>query len=404
MPVWASGGKPGSPKPTELSEPSLRFTQNRFPMIKKISLTPAIFHLPEAVNRIAADYCRNPMMPRGIDFPPLLSRLRKKLADSLDVAETHSPVLFLSSGSGAIAAAMGCCVDKDGILIVSNGPYGERMANFSRTYGNQTFHYELEYGQRPETEQIESLIRIHKPSSVGIVHGATGSCSLNPVEEIAGVVKRYGLKLYVDCISSAFVEEIDVRGWGIDVLIGSSNKGLHSTPGIGFVLIDNDFLDEIVRFHPNTPFFNVVENHEKQKKGQFPFTIDPRLLLEMEAALDEFFDRGGLEGRMKTYRERNGYLRKEFERLGLEFFQKDGMPLQNIGTALMIPPYADYGTLAYELENFAEHGESYVIYSAQSKLSGSVFRVFNMGEYEMQSYVNFIDALEKTLEKLKRKA
>jgi len=86
------------------------------------------------------------------------------------------------------------------------------------------------------------------------------------------------------------------------------------------------------------------------------------------------------------------------------------MPLQNIGTALMLPEGIEYGALAEALagdrfpHQFPHHfprQECYEIYSAQGRLADTVFRIFNMGEYSLDTYERFLDALDTCLTKLR---
>ena len=78
--------------------------------MKNVSLTPAVFHLPEAVNAVAPVYAVNPVVPRGPKLAPLLGRVKAKVGAALGCAETHVPVILTCSGSGAIAAALGSTV------------------------------------------------------------------------------------------------------------------------------------------------------------------------------------------------------------------------------------------------------------------------------------------------------
>ena len=74
-------------------------------MKKRVSLTPAVFHLSEQVNRIAAEYARQPIVPRGPALKPIMDRVRSKAAEHLGAADTHETVVLTASGSGAAAAA-----------------------------------------------------------------------------------------------------------------------------------------------------------------------------------------------------------------------------------------------------------------------------------------------------------
>jgi 2-aminoethylphosphonate-pyruvate transaminase len=369
--------------------------------MKSVSLTPAVFHLSDEVNAVAAAYAANPIVPRGPKLHPVLTRLQTRIKSALGCAGSHEVVILTCSGSGAVAAALGACVADGGILVVSNGAYGERQARYALQMGLKTVHYRLAYGVRPDVQEIENLARESQVASIGLVHGATSTCSLNPLQEVGEVAHRLGLTFIVDAISSVFVEEIDVAACHIDVLIASSNKGLHSNPDLALVLVERTCLEEALARPGRLPYLDLSETWRAQRDGSHPYTINLRALLELDASLDGLERSGGVPGRIELYRRRLGILRTGYRELGLKTFQQPGMPLQNIGTALYLPEGVDFDRLAGALASWNDgSGESYEIYAAQGELSADVFRIFNLGEYPLDTYRRFITALGATLEKL----
>lgn len=369
--------------------------------MKRVSLTPAVFHLSDRVNAIAETYGNQPIVPRGPALKPILDRLREKICQQLDVADTHDAVIFTASGTGAIAAAIGSCVDEKGILVIANDVYGHRQADFCEQLGIPTIRYSLAPGQIPDMREVERLAKENGVGSIGMVHGCTSVCLLNPVKEVGEIARRLNLRLIVDAIASVFVEELDMKAWNIDTLICSTNKALHSNPDLSFCVVNKDHLENLATQPGRIPYFDMGKTWQSQIGGSHPYTINIRALLEFEAALDDYIDRGSLPARMKMYRDRLKVLREGYEKMGLKTLMKEGMPQQNIGTALFLPEGVDYDSLATSLAEW-DNGddECYEIYSAQGKLSGLVFRIFNMGEYPLPTYERFIVALESCIRKL----
>lgn len=369
--------------------------------MKRISLTPAVFHLSQRVNQIATEYAEQPIVPRGPALKPIMDRVRFVVADQLKVVDTHETIILTAAGSGAIAATVGSCVDNNGILVVVNDAYGQRQADFCRQLGIPTFVYGLEWGLKPDLKVIERLINQHKVGTIGLVHGCTSVGLLNPVKEIGMLSHNLGVRLIVDGIASVFVEEMDINEWHIDSLICSTNKGLHSNPDLSFCLISKNYLEEMETRKNRLPYLDLFQTWQAQKQGSHPFTINIRALLEFEAALEDFIERGGLAGRIKMYQGRLAILRKGYKDLGLKTFIREGMAQQNIGTALYLPDGVSYQSLATALANWDNgDNENYEIYSAQGKLSNDIFRIFNMGEYSLETYDRFIKALGTCLRRL----
>lgn len=364
--------------------------------MKRVSLTPAVFHLPPEVNAVAATYGDNPIVPRGPGLAPVLERLQRRLPEALGCEQSHHPILLGASGSGAIAASIGSCVGERGILVISNGAYGQRQARYARQLGLPVFEHALPYGERPDPETVAALAQEHGVGAIGMVHGATSTCSVNPISEIGEVAHRLGLTFIVDAIASVFVETLDVAACHIDVLIASANKGLHSNPDIAFVLVKREMLDALEAEPGRIPYLDLGEACRAQRKGSHPYTINVRALLEMDAALDALAREGGVAGRVAIYRARASLLRAGYAELGLTRFERPGMPLQNIGTALMLPAGVQYATLAGKLASYPGP-ERYEIYSAQGPLAAQVFRIFHMGEYELPTYERFLHALGEVL-------
>ncbi|PIE19982.1 MAG: 2-aminoethylphosphonate--pyruvate aminotransferase [Proteobacteria bacterium] len=368
-------------------------------MKKNVSLTPAVFHLSDRVNAVAPVYAANPVVPRGPKLAPLLARVQRKIGEALGCVDTHRSVILTCSGSGAIAAAVASAAPDSGLLVVSNGAYGERQAAFAAQAGVRTVHYALEYGVRPDLAEIERLVTEHGVGAIGMVHGATSTCSLNPLVEVGQLAKRLGVRFIVDAIASVFVDEVDASL--VDVIIGSANKGLHSNPDLAFVTVASALLEELAAQPGRIPYLDLGMTWNKQRVGSHPFTISTRALMELEAALDQLAAEGGVPGRHAIYKARTDLLRAGYERLGLERFERAGMPLQSIGTALMLPAGVTYDDLATRLAAWDRGDERYEIYSAQGKLSDTVFRIFNMGDYPLETYERFLGALEATLADLR---
>src|SRR4051794_18049669 len=92
-----------------------------------VSLTPAVFHLSDAVNRVSQTYGENPIVPRGPRLKPLFERVRSGIQKALAAPE-FEPVLLTGSGSTAMAAVLGSCLaPAERLLVVRNGAYGDRI-------------------------------------------------------------------------------------------------------------------------------------------------------------------------------------------------------------------------------------------------------------------------------------
>ncbi|RLB63272.1 MAG: 2-aminoethylphosphonate--pyruvate aminotransferase [Deltaproteobacteria bacterium] len=365
--------------------------------VVRVSLTPAVFHLPEPVNAVSRSYGQQPIVPRGPRLKPLMDDLRDGIRRALG-AEGYEPVLMTGSGSTAVAAVLGSCLTPtERLLVVRNGAYGDRIASFAKQLGQPLVDLASPYGERPDLGRIEQLCSSGQVDAVAMIYGCTSSCNLNPIAEVAAIARRYQVKLLLDGISALFIEPMDLEGLGVAAVMGSCNKGLHSHPNLTFALVRRDLMDQMEHIAPRVPSLELYQTWLKQRGGGHPYTIDPMSLCQARAALGYLEAIGGVAARYRLYQRRCELLRAGYERLGLTIARWEGMPLQSIGTALHIPERTSYDELADRLASDPVDGHVFEIYAAQGKLSGKLFRVFHMGEYSLEAYEIFLRALAMAL-------
>jgi 2-aminoethylphosphonate-pyruvate transaminase len=362
-----------------------------------VSLTPAVFHLPEAVNQVSRTYGKAPIVPRGPAFAPLLAKAREGICAALGATD-YEAVLLTGSGSTAMAAVLGSCLSpSERLLVVRNGAYGDRLLEFARTLGQPVVDLEAPYGERPDLARIEELCAKGEVDAITMVYGGTSTCTLNPVPAVGEIAKKYGKKFLVDGVSAIFVEPMDLAGWGISAVMGSCNKGLHSHPNLTAAIVHKDLLAAMEKIPARAPSLELHKVWRAQKGGSHPYTIDPMSICQVNAALDFLAEIGGVAGRHAIYQERCALLRAGYEKLGLTIARWPEMPLISIGTALAIPAGTTYTAMADRLASEVMEGFTFEIYSAQGKLSDRMFRIFHMGEYPIHVYEVFLKALGRVV-------
>ncbi|MFO0748312.1 MAG: aminotransferase class V-fold PLP-dependent enzyme [Myxococcota bacterium] len=365
-------------------------------MTRVVSLTPAVFHLPEKVNAVSRTYGENPIVPRGPRFRPVLDRVRHGLVAALGAADDYESVLLTGSGSTAMAAVLGSCLRKDErLLVIRNGAYGDRILEFANTLGQPVVDLNLPYGERPDMGRVEELMT--QVDAVAMVHGGTSTCTLNPMAEVGALAKKHGKKLLMDGISSLYVEPVDLAGWGVAAVMGSCNKGLHSHPNMTCAIVRKDLMAAMEKIPARAPNLELYKTWKAQVGGAHPYTIDPMSVLQVDAALSALADEGGAAGRHATYQARCAVLRPGYEALGLSIARWEGQPLQSIGTMLATPAHTTYQRLADWLASHVIEDTTFEIYSAQGKLSDRYFRIFHMGDYPLDAYRVFLKALGQAL-------
>src|SRR5262249_43273609 len=143
-----------------------------------VSLTPAVFHLSEAVNLVSRTYGEAPIVPRGPRLKPLVDGVRRGIVEALGATD-YEPILITGSGSTAMAAVLGSCLrPEERLLVIRNGAYGDRLLEFAHTLRQPVVDMSLPYGERPDLAAVEEILAGDRIDAVTLVYGGTSTCTL----------------------------------------------------------------------------------------------------------------------------------------------------------------------------------------------------------------------------------
>jgi len=227
----------------------------------------------------------------------IVEEIRKSLvALATKQTDEYTSVLLQGSGTYCVEAVIGSTVKPgDKLLILSNGAYGDRMGNIAEYHG---INYDMLAFD--ETEQVsvsyvdDYLAHNAEITHVSVVHCETTTGVLNPLKEIAHIVKMHGKKLIVDAMSSFGGVPLDVEELGIDFLISSANKCIQGVPGFGFIIARKS---ELMRCKgvSKSLSLDIYDQWETMEKGhgKWRFTSPTHVVRAFKQAMDELAEEGG---------------------------------------------------------------------------------------------------------------
>src|SRR5439155_26963674 len=98
-----------------------------------------------------------------------------------------------------------------------------RFAAIDQAYGVEARRVDVPYGRAIEPDLVRDELAKEKgkdsAKAVLITHNETSTGVLNPLKDIAAVVKDSGRLLLVDSVSGAGCTELEIDACGIDVAI-----------------------------------------------------------------------------------------------------------------------------------------------------------------------------------------
>ncbi|HLW55579.1 MAG TPA: alanine--glyoxylate aminotransferase family protein [Candidatus Angelobacter sp.] len=338
------------------------------------------------------------MHHRTAEFRALYSRV---LADLKTFAGTRNDViLFTSSGTGAMEAAVANLTSPgDKVLVVTAGKFGERWEGLVKTYGCQIDSVRAPYGETVTPEQVrEKLKADHRVLYMQATESSTGV--RHDVEGIAHVLKGTDTLLVVDAITGFGTTHFDIDAWGIDIIIGGSQKAVMIPPGLAYCAVSDRAWQRMESAKNPRYYFDLRKERKNSAKGESSYTPSTALVAALAAALDYLREQGG--GDLAAGREllienaetAAAMTRAAAKALGLKLFaaSSPGAAL----TAISSPAGLDSGEIVKAFRN--RFGA--VIANGQGEMKGQLFRIAHLGYYDYLDTIAAIGALEHVLASL----
>ena len=332
------------------------------------------------------------MNHRGPEFADIM----KRVTDGLNwVFGVSSDVLTVTaSGTGGLeAAVVNVLSPGDGVLAVSIGVFGNRLASIAETYGAEVVRYELEWGAAADADEVARRLNAD-PSikAVLVTHNETSTGVTNPLEEIAAVVRKRDPLLIVDGVSSVSSVPCPAERWGIDVLVSGSQKGWMVPPGLAFVWLSEAAWEASESATMPSFYFDLQRARTSLESMQTPWTPSLSIFYGLDKAF-ETLRAEGLEGIYGRHRAVAQHTRDRVRAMGLQLFAHDERFASDTVTAVRWPDEVDGPAIAKR----AREEFGVVLGGGQQTLRGKIFRVGHMGHFSQEDIDDALDVVERLL-------
>ena len=345
--------------------------------------------LPEAQAALSAPA----MHHRTADFRKVLDDVRENLKYFFSTA--NEVIFFTSSGTGAMEAAISNLFSPgERVIVATAGKFGERWEQLAQAFGLQVEKVASPYGRAiPLSAVQEALERC--PDVRGVLFQATESSTgvRNGTEGLARLRKiRPEALLVADAITGLGTTNLDIDGWGLDVVIGGSQKALMIPPGLSFASVSESAWERMKLAKLPRYYFDFLKERESARKHDTAYTPATSLLVGLAAALDHI--RGlGRENLIHNAQVLADCTRHGVQALGLKLFAE--VPADAL-TAVLAPE----GVNSSDIERRMRDEFGAIVANGQGTMKGKIFRIAHLGYYDLTDMVGVIAALEMVLKGL----
>lgn len=361
-----------------------------------ILLNPGPVNVSERVRQalMRPDICH-----RESEFTDLLQGIREKLirAFAPNYSSEYVALVMTGSGTAAVEAAITSCVAPGRrLMVIKNGVYSQRISQMAAAHKIQAAELAGEWDQRFNVEPVTIALRQNAAiQAIAVVQHETSTGMVNPVKDIAAIAKKMGRYLLVDGVSSLAGEEIDFNAYNIGLIAGSSGKCIQGFPGVGFVIVRRDLMEQMVNYERRSVYLHLPAYYKEQEEGSIPFTPAVQLYYAFDEALNELLEES-VANRIARYRKAARTIRNYMRAMRMRFYLREPLWSSTL-TAFRLPEGVYYDHLHDLLR---ERG--YVIYAGQAQLAESLFRVANMGALTDAQIDGFLKAFEAVLPEVQK--
>jgi aspartate aminotransferase-like enzyme len=238
---------------------------------------------------------------RGKEMQVLLAGMDPDLRN---LFRTERPVyVSTSSATGFMEAAI-TNLSRRRILCLVGGAFGQRFHKIAERCGRPADTLAVEWGSPHSPDLLRAKLDAAPGTYdlVTVVHSETSTGVLNPVEELAAVVREHDdLLIAVDGVTSVGGAQAEFDAWDLDFLLTGSQKALALPPGLALGAASERALRRAETIPARSYYFDLLEFERRAADFQTTNTPAVSLFYALEAQLMRIAEEG-LENRWTRHR------------------------------------------------------------------------------------------------------
>ncbi|MDG1114832.1 MAG: alanine--glyoxylate aminotransferase family protein [Pseudomonadales bacterium] len=167
------------------------------------------------------------------EFIRLMDEIKLMLQEVFQTQNALTIPLSAPGSAGMEASFVNLIEPGDKVMILQNGVFGGRMAENVRRFGGNLVLLETPWARAIDPEQLRSALQAHPDTKiVAFVHAETSTGVRSDAKVLCELAHAAGCLTIVDCVTSLVGCEVDVDGWGADVVYSGTQKCLSCAPGL----------------------------------------------------------------------------------------------------------------------------------------------------------------------------
>ena len=339
-----------------------------------------------------------------IDFndPEFIAVFDQGVAGLKRVLRTEGEVfLYTASGHGSWEATLQNLLSKgDTVLVLETGWFSEGWAAMATKLGLHPRTVHADWRRGMDMSAVQTALKLdstHTIKAVLAVHNETATGLATPLAELRAVMDAAGhpALLLVDTISSLGSLDFRMDEWGIDAVVGGSQKGLMLPTGFSFTAASAKAMKAHEAANMPRHYFDwsvMMTRPQRSFVGTIPTSLfyglqESLRLIELEG-LDQVVARHhrlaeAARRAVRTWSANNGP----------QLYGLDPARLSDSVTAVLMPD----GHNANAMRKVALDRFNVSLGGGLGKLDGQVFRIGHLGDLNEPMLLGTLGAIEMSL-------
>ncbi|KAJ2079163.1 hypothetical protein H4R24_003967 [Coemansia sp. RSA 988] len=343
--------------------------------------------------------------PATAHTDPIFSEVFGQVIEKLrTVVGTKNGQPFVIAGSGTLGwdqTAANLVEDGENVLVLSNGYFGEGLADCMETYGAQVTRLRAVPGNRQPLAEIAQALRAKKYKIVTVTQVDTSTGVLADVKGVTELVKEHSPEtlVVVDGVCATAAERLYFDQWGVDVVVTASQKALGSPPGVSVVVASQKALSVLANRKTRVPAYYVnwnrwlpiMQSYEARAPKYFA-TPCVQAIFALNTSLTEILSSTSMEQVFAAHEKTAARVRAAVDEWGLSTVAMSPELCSNAMTAVWLPETIKAADL---LPRLKARG----VVAAGGILSGKAHRYFRLGHMGISATRDngFVDATLKAV-------
>jgi len=309
---------------------------------------------------------------RSKDFQTLNAAIQPGLQQ---LFYTKQPVFVSTSSAwGVMEGAMRNLVSEK-VLNCMSGAFSDKWFDVAKKCGKPAEALQVEWGQPILAADIDARLATGEFDAVTLIHNETSTGTMNPLWEIAAVVKKYpDVQFIVDTVSSFTAMKIPFDELGIDLMLAGTQKALALPAGAAVFACSEKAFAKAATIKDRGYYFDILEFKKNQENSMTPTTPSISHFYALQSKLEDIMAEGQ-EARYARHLENAKLARAWAAKHGFNLFPKAGYESISL-TCIANNKNIDVPKLISTLKT--KH--SCTIDGGYGKIKGTSFRISTMGD------------------------